>query len=168
MIVRNATVNDARLIAEIKVAGWRAAYRGVMPDEVLDQLSVEEQTGKWRRRISDHPGRVLVADTNGAVSGYVSAAASRDDDPPNPTIGEIYALYVFPDDWRHGVGSALVAAALGVLRRQGFTLATLWVLVDNVSAIRFYQARGFQPDGRSKLENWGDASLREIALARVL
>ncbi|MCB0202904.1 MAG: GNAT family N-acetyltransferase, partial [Anaerolineae bacterium] len=78
MIVRNATVNDARLIAEIKVAGWRAAYRGVMPDAVLDQLTVEEQTDRWRRRISDHPGRVLVADTNGAVSGYVSAAASRD------------------------------------------------------------------------------------------
>ncbi|MEZ4768196.1 MAG: GNAT family N-acetyltransferase [Caldilineales bacterium] len=168
MIVRNATVDDARRIAEIKVAGWRAAYRGVMPDDVLDQLSVKEQAARWRRRISDHPGRVLVAVTNGTVSGYVSAAASRDEDPPDPIIGEIYALYVHPDHWRCGIGSALIAAGLETLRRQSFRQVTLWVLADNGPAIGFYRTHGFQPDGRSKLETFGGVSLREIALARAL
>lgn len=166
--IRVATTADAQRIAEIKVAGWRAAYRGLMPEDVLASLSKDEQAVKWRRRLIEHPGRVLVAALGQQVAGYVSAAASRDADPVDPAVGEIYALYVHPDHWRAGVGSALMVAALDTLRRQQFSRVTLWLLADNDPAIRFYQAHGFQADGRGKLEPRGQATLHEIALARTL
>ena len=168
MLIRSATTNDAHRIAEIKVAGWRAAYRGLMPDAFLDEMSVDRHTSIWQTSVADHPGRVLVAELNGIVAGYLSAAASRDVDPIDPAIGEIYALYVHPDHWRLGLGSALMAAGLETLRRARFSLAMLWVLAENEPAIRFYQTHGFQPDGRSKLETWDDKSLMEISLARTL
>ena len=40
--IRTATPEDARAIAEVHVASWRAAYRGVLPDTYLDRLSVDE------------------------------------------------------------------------------------------------------------------------------
>ena len=42
MNVRPARPEDARRIAEIHVETWRATYPGVMPQEVLDGLSVDE------------------------------------------------------------------------------------------------------------------------------
>ena len=41
-VIRPATEADARTIAEIHVAGWVAAYRGMVPDELLASLSVDE------------------------------------------------------------------------------------------------------------------------------
>ena len=42
--VRDATVDDARAIAEVHVASWRWAYRGQLPDDLLDGLSVDDPT----------------------------------------------------------------------------------------------------------------------------
>ena len=41
LLVRVATFTDAREIAEVHVAGWKAAYRGMVPDELLDELTVD-------------------------------------------------------------------------------------------------------------------------------
>ena len=39
--VRRATPEDARAISEVQIAGWRHAYRGIVPDAMLDELDVE-------------------------------------------------------------------------------------------------------------------------------
>lgn len=40
--VRRATADDARAIAEVQVATWRAAYVHLFPAQVLESLSVDE------------------------------------------------------------------------------------------------------------------------------
>lgn len=166
--IRVATVEDAPRIAAIKVVGWQAAYRGMMPDTVLNAMSVAEHSARFKDRMAANPGRVLLAEADNMATGYVSMGPTRDWDLVDPATGEIYALYVHPDHSRTGLGSALMTAALDTLRRDGFSQVTLWVLADNVPAIRFYQTHGFEPDGRSKLETWGDATVAEISMARVL
>ena len=42
--VREATVADSAGIARVRIETWRAAYRGLVPQEVLDRLSVERET----------------------------------------------------------------------------------------------------------------------------
>jgi hypothetical protein len=34
------------------VSSWQAAYRGIVPDTLLDSLSVEAWTGLWQERLS--------------------------------------------------------------------------------------------------------------------
>jgi len=51
--VRQATIDDAGDIAVVHVATWRAAYRGLMPQSLLDGLSVEARTAVWRRILRD-------------------------------------------------------------------------------------------------------------------
>jgi hypothetical protein len=48
MEIRAATISDAYGIAEIQVAGWQAAYRGLMPDSLLDGLSVPKREEMWQ------------------------------------------------------------------------------------------------------------------------
>ena len=43
MIIRRAMQNDARQIAEIIVEDWKNAYRGIIDDDFLDSMSVEER-----------------------------------------------------------------------------------------------------------------------------
>ena len=51
MTVRPATVSDAASIAHVNLQTWRVAYRGQMPDAVLDALRVERSTVGWQERL---------------------------------------------------------------------------------------------------------------------
>jgi hypothetical protein len=51
MLIRAAQIEDAKQIAEVHVASWRAAYRGILPDSMLDNLSVEKRTELWQERL---------------------------------------------------------------------------------------------------------------------
>ncbi|MFZ0322594.1 MAG: GNAT family N-acetyltransferase, partial [Actinomycetes bacterium] len=70
--MRDAVVEDARAVAEIKVAGWRAAYQGLLPDSALDALDVGELTVDWARQIAvlQEPSGCLVVEVDRIVRGY--------------------------------------------------------------------------------------------------
>ena len=51
MMIREATTADAAGIAHVKVNSWKTTYKGLFPDEVLDNLSIEEETTKWARNL---------------------------------------------------------------------------------------------------------------------
>ena len=42
MIIRQAREEDVRQIAEILVEDWKTAYRGIMDDDFLDAMNVEQ------------------------------------------------------------------------------------------------------------------------------
>jgi ribosomal protein S18 acetylase RimI-like enzyme len=149
--VRRATPDDASAIARVHVRAWRAAYRGILPDDLLDGLSVEQRTARWGEWLAASGGEVATLVATGAggeVTGFCGVATpSRDDDATERTA-EIAATYVDPDRWRGGIGAALLDAALGELRAAGYRDATLWVLAENAPARAFYARHGFAPDGR--------------------
>jgi ribosomal protein S18 acetylase RimI-like enzyme len=147
MLVREAEPDDAFAVESIRVRGWQIAYRHVFPPEELDALPVDET--RWRRRfIEEPPGwSTFVAERGGEVVGFASVGPSRDE----RGIGELYAIYVDPEDWSNGVGRALIEQAEQRLARD-FDEATLWVLTDNPRARRFYEQAGWHLDGASKVE----------------
>src|SRR5580700_8633486 len=51
MLVRSATLADAPTIAAIQVASWQAAHRGIMPDALLNNLSVDQRRQMWENRL---------------------------------------------------------------------------------------------------------------------
>ena len=81
--VRLATVADAEAIAGVHVRSWQAAYRGIVPDAILDGLSVERRVAWWRSTMSE-PGeaRVWVNGPAGTVVGFAATGPARDDDLP--------------------------------------------------------------------------------------
>lgn len=150
MRVRHAARDDARPIAEVHVASWRHAYRGLLPDDSLEKLSVDEREAQRIAWFADPPAGagVLVADDEeaGRVVGFATFGPSRDDDTPAGT-GEVPAIYVDPAEIGRGIGRELLAEAENALRAAGFVRATLWVLEANASARRFYEKAGWTWDG---------------------
>jgi len=151
LTVREAEPADARTIAEIHVAAWRAAYRGMIPDEYLASLSVEERTQRWSKAISA-PGlaKVAVAHVQDEILGFCSFGPTRDEAPPD--IAEIYSLNVRPDRWRRGAGRVLCDHAYQQAALRQHAAITLWVLKQNESARHFYERLGYLPDGAEKTD----------------
>jgi GNAT superfamily N-acetyltransferase len=166
--VRRATEHHADAIAEIHVATWQAAYRGQIPDVVLDALNVSSRAAFWRDVLSaSHT--IFVAELGSVTAGFCSLIPSRDDDADNSTIAEIAALYVLPRHWRRGAGRQLCSSAFDAALRAGFSSVTLWVLSANSLAITFYESLRFQRDGVAKSEQTpGGATLHELRMRRQL
>jgi len=164
LAVRAATVDDARRIAEIHVAGWRAAYRGLMPDALLDGLSVDQKTQTWAQNIATPRSpeyRNWVACDGAEIVAMAVTGPCRDADVA-PGAGELFALYADPRCWGTGAGRALTSHVLADHAARGVREITLWVLESNARARRFYGVAGFAADGSAKLASFGGVSLSEV------
>jgi GNAT superfamily N-acetyltransferase len=151
MRARPAVADDAAAIARVHVASWNAAYRGVIADAALDELTEERLAPEWRDEIERPEAdgvEVAVVEVGGRVAGYTRYGPARDDDLDRSTVAEVYGFYLHPEAWGRGAGRALMDHVKADLRGRGFGSACLWVVQVNERAQRFYRALGFAPDGR--------------------
>lgn len=47
MLLLLAELTDAMGVAQVHVRSWQVGYRGLMPDDYLDQLRPEERAAKY-------------------------------------------------------------------------------------------------------------------------
>jgi len=186
LVVRRAGAPDSEDLARIRIASWQAAYRGIVPDPVLDGFDPVGETVTWRERLAGpaaawmwvasivkpfeppgleplEPVRPLAPPR---LAGYVAAGPGRH--AGEEGLGEVWAIYVDPEAQRRGVGRALMAAAVHGLAVQGFNEAVLWVFEANVSARAFYERLGWAPDGAAKPFAIGGVAPIELRYRRRL
>ena len=125
--------------------------RPARPDEhaALEDLQRRASTAlpEYRAQLEAHPdaihlppaqianGQVLVAELDGRVAGFAAVVA-----------GELDGLFVEPELWRRGIGSALAEAATHEARKCGYTL---WVIAGH-GAREFYERCGFSVEGEAQ------------------
>ena len=166
--VRLATPHDAAAIADAHIRGWRAAYRGLVPDRILDGFDGARRTAWWADRIAaqangDAQERTWVVLAGSAVAGFAaSGPAGADAAPPPPGAGEVFAIYLAPEQLGRGLGRWLFEVAVGDLRARGFAPLVVWVFEANERARRFYEAAGLAPDGARHVGRFDDVEIPEI------
>jgi GNAT superfamily N-acetyltransferase len=155
MGVRRATVDDAEAIERIRVETWRATYRGLLPDTLIDQLQLNVQRRRERLR-SPSPSEInFVAEDGVDVVGYAFAGPERSHDPEYP--GEVYAIYVLPAAQGKGHGRALIRECARELAAGGMTSMLIWVLRENQIGRGFYVRIGGTPVREKPLEEFPGA-----------
>jgi len=165
LFVRPALPDDLPAVALVRALTWQAAYAGMVDDAELRTLTDPDVVAAWAARAATKTDTTYtVADLAGEVVGFAAYGAERSDDP-RPWRGELYALYVLPDHWRSGAGSALMHAALDALAENGFDHVTLLVLAGNERAIAFYRRHGFHETGEVLRDHRG---LDDLRMARLL
>lgn len=145
MRVRGATQVDAAAIARLHLANWRMAYRGIVPTDLLDAITVESRQQYWETVIAAPDGTEFVSvaeDADGRLLGIASGGPEVGGDPHYR--GELYVLHVRPDAQGQGVGRALMRAVTERLAADGVTTLLVWMLRENHAARRFYAALGGQ------------------------
>ncbi len=137
--IRPATPEDAQGIARVHIETWLTTYRGLMPDSVLEKLSVERQTEKWDASLRTPRTSTVVAVEDGQIVGFVSFGPEPGNDFRYQ--GELYAIYILESYQRKGIGRMLVRAAAEGLLAHDFPNMMLWVLSTN-PARAFYEKLG--------------------------
>lgn len=167
--VRDARPPDAGAIARIQVARWRTSYAGLVPADVLAELTSAEAEQRWREHwegsLAGPPSsrhRVLVAVGAGdggtrLMTGFASFGPATDPDRWPATDGELYELCVAQDQAGRGHGSRLLNAAATTMAEDGFGTVSAWVLEQDASAWRFLESAGWAPDGARRELDMGTA-----------
>jgi ribosomal protein S18 acetylase RimI-like enzyme len=172
VLVRPAGAADAEDLARVRISSWRAAYRGIVPDAVLDGFDPAAEVVTWRRRLAAvtdvWTGVAFVAEppARPRLVGFVTTGAARHADEAG--LGEVWAIYVDPDAQGQGVGRALMEAGIRDLTMRGFGEAVLWVFEANAPARAFYARLGWMPDGAAKPLAIGGAAPIELRYRRRL
>ncbi len=156
MIIRKVNQNDSLgEITSIYEESWKYAYKGIIPQDYLDGLS-----GKQWTFAADNPDRASLIMLDGEkIIGTASFGKSRLSDMPG--WGEIISIYFLPEYMGKGYGNQLLQAAVSGLADCGYKDIFLWVLEENLRAIRFYEKNGFRFSGRYLDDNIGGKPLRE-------
>lgn len=140
--IRPGRLADAEPIARVYVEAWRSAYAGLVPNTVLVRMSAGAQAREWAQQLSRRNlgDAVLVADLPGVgIIGFGSSGAARSSLLPH--AGEVFTLYVAPDQQERGIGRALLFRLFGGLVDRGLDSAIVWVLSQNPARF-FYEAMG--------------------------
>lgn len=153
---------DVRGVIRVHGLAWRDAYDGLLPAEVLQGQSVDpsdDEVDQWFETLRENPGGVLVAvDASETVRGFADVrwGASATKAFVGPNEGELKAIYVDPDCWGRGIGTALLEDGIEVLP-DSIERLRLEVLSDNDIGKRFYEARRFEKTDTSSYELGGDS-----------
>jgi ribosomal protein S18 acetylase RimI-like enzyme len=161
--VRPARPEDARRVAEIHLASWQTAFRGLMPDDFLDKQTVEECETGWAKTIEEVPGKLLVAvRPDSGILGFVCQGPVAG--PPRVAgyQAQIFGLHVSPEAKRQGIGLQLMRAAFARLSSLRCRNAYVLTLEGNEPARRFYEKLGGREVARG-LVGFGGRDLVEVA-----
>ncbi len=139
LLVRPAATRDLQTLVGIQEAASVRALAHIFPPERYP-FPTEAVQERWQDALGDSDVEVLVAEQDGEIVGQ--AAVRR---------GWLDGLYVLPDRWGSGIARSLHDEAVERLRNLGCSSARLWVLERNDRARRFYERRGWQADGRTRV-----------------
>jgi ribosomal protein S18 acetylase RimI-like enzyme len=153
-------------MVDLQLAAWREGFVPILPD-TFRIPSAEE----FRPRLAESlatPGvrKLLAVEADGHLAGWISFGRNRDPDAP-PGTGEVRGLNVHPDDWRSGVGRALVERSFELLAEEGYDEVTVWSFDGNDRANAFYESFGFRRDGAGQRREFSAGAL-EVRYRRPL
>lgn len=147
--IRYANIKDARTLGEIHSKSWKVAYKGIVPDEILKNITVEKRQAYFEKALTENwEEDAIIFKDNDAV-GLICIGKCRDADKTD-TCGEIWGIYLLPEYWNMGIGSELINWGINELKKRNYSKVILWVLEENTNARKFYEKVGFKHDGTVK------------------
>lgn len=170
IVIRPLAQADAPAVAALHIETWRDTYRGLMPDEKLDGLSVEVFTERWNKSLQQpNPHENLLtlgAFRNDVLLGFAGAGRPREDWGYQ---SELWAVNIPKRFQKAGVGKLLVKHCVEYCLSLAAKNMYLYCMMGNKNAEQFYQYLGAVATDRIKPGDgyqeqawvWGDlAQLR--------
>ncbi|MEO5772642.1 MAG: GNAT family N-acetyltransferase [Sphingomicrobium sp.] len=165
--LRDAELRDAAVIAQLHVSSWRTTYNRILPDALLNGISVGDRSEMWRAVISGASGEadttVIVAESGNKVVGFGACGSQRDATLRERGFdAEVGAIYVLRAEQRTGIGQRLMALMAQTLLDEGRTRVSLWLLRDNAQARSFYERLG-GAQVHERVEDQSGVPIQEVA-----
>ena len=102
-MIRKAQINDAENIVKINIRGWKQTYKGIFPQQFLDNLKLTNETiQKCQNKIKEYS--VYIKDKQ--IVGFIRYGKNKKG--YNDSYGEIYALYDLKNNYTSILVSTLI------------------------------------------------------------
>lgn len=146
--LRDLRMDDLDAAVQLIVETWHDSYRGLIPDEKLDRMTIENLRPGWKVHLESNPHRIhnIGIFENDSLLGVCGVGKARE------ALGydcELWAMNVPLRSQRRGVGRALMQESLRRMKDLGHRSLYLYCIDQNQKALAFYQAMGGRLDGRS-------------------
>jgi len=149
-------------ISVAHVAAWQRAFRGILSDEQLDNLQVDDFAKGWQHNIykKGRTNLIWVAANDKAV-GFVSFGKPYNKE--EKINSEIYGFYVHPDFWKKRIGYQLMKnAVLKISKQENFNGVILWTMTKNLASRNFYERFGYFPTKETRISERNEERFEEI------
>lgn len=146
IVIREATIEDAKLIADISHQTFYDTFAAYNRKEDMDKFLNQQFTkGKLIMEVGAKENTFLLAYNHNEIAGYVKL---RDERVPlslnNRNALEIARIYAMNNQIGKGVGSILMQACIDIAKQKNKELLWLGVWEKNRRAIQFYTRWGFE------------------------
>ena len=133
---RKAEISDAPVIVKTRQKVWDAAYRGIYPDEAIDQFDYEWHLEAEQRRLGNRDFYCwMVLDGENCV-GYFSCG------PWKRNSFRLHSLYLLPGYQKLGLGRSMFEQVKSFCLSKGYQTMWLDCHPENQKAIGFYRHMG--------------------------
>jgi phosphinothricin acetyltransferase len=111
----------------------------------LEPLSIAERYEWFRQHSASGPHRLLIAETDGLVVGYVTSSRFRPKAAYETSVET--SIYLAPEATGRGMGTALYAALFAALAEEDLHRAYAGVTLPNAASIALHRKVGFRSIG---------------------
>ncbi|MEJ8766353.1 GNAT family N-acetyltransferase [Oceanobacillus sp. HCA-5259] len=140
MKIRKANSVDATSIAKVHVDSWRTTYKGIIPDEFLNNLSYEQRTELWKENLARVDNYIVVAENNeGQIIGFADAWKRESNIVKNSS--DLTCIYLLEEFQGKGIGRKLLHELFLHFKRLGIEKVFVEVLEENKTRY-FYEHYG--------------------------
>ncbi|WP_339229536.1 GNAT family N-acetyltransferase [Oceanobacillus sp. FSL K6-2867] len=140
MIIRRAKLDDATGIAKVHVDSWRTTYKGIIPNDFLNNLSYVKRTELWKRNISEEANYIVVAlNEIDQIIGFGTAGKRQKNNENN--TGDLTSIYLLEEYQGEGIGKKLLKELFKHFKQLGCEKIFVEVLEDNKTRY-FYEYYG--------------------------
>ncbi|WP_407272845.1 GNAT family N-acetyltransferase [Radiobacillus sp. PE A8.2] len=136
--IRKAKLDDAESIAEVHVESWKSTYSEFINERDLSNITFEHRRTLWETILKmPNIGQIalVVEQEDGKIVGFISGGQERT--KRFGFDGEIYAVYLYKQYQRMGLGTMMLEAFAKEMKNLGHSSILVWVLTQNPSN-RFY------------------------------
>lgn len=163
MSIRPATPEDAPAVRRVARASWHAAHDHAVGEETVERVIDEWYATEDLRESIAREDRPMFVATSDEVVGFAQGGPSEDG-PADAVVGRIY---VHPEHWGGGHGSALLERLFERLRAAGHESVWLAVVADNEVGRSFYDGHGFEIHEARTVDLFG-REVEDVVMVRML
>lgn len=139
--IRKATEEDALTIIRTRQKAWDATYRGIYPDEVIDQFDWKWHLEAERRRLRNPNFQCYMVLDGESCVGYVSYGTVRAGTWKDFSF-RLHSLYLLPPYQGNGLGKKIFTQVQEACKAMGCNKMFLDCHPDNHNALGFYRHMG--------------------------
>jgi len=140
MIIRLAKKTDCLELAKLKKKVWETTYRGIYPDEKIDNFDLTENSEKFKAIIKNPNIKLFVVEDGGSVVGYMDCGNLFK--PYKNYKQEIGLLYILEEYQGKGLGRKLFEKGFNEIKNNGYNEFIVSCNKYNIQAQEFYKRMG--------------------------